>query len=51
MISFMTIAGRILSVKKKIDEIKSIIPNQPIAIQKISDKVFTALANYWDETS
>ena len=49
MISFMTIAGRILSVKKKIDEIKSIIPNQPIAIQKISDKVFTALANYWDE--
>ena len=51
MISFMTIAGRILSVKKKIDEIKSIIPNQPIAIQKISDKVFTSLANYWNETS
>ena len=50
MISFMTIAGRILSVKKKIDEIKSIISEQPFTIQKISDDIYTTLANYWDET-
>ena len=51
MISFMTIAGRILSVKGKVDEIKSIITDQPITIQKISDKVFIALAKYWDVPS
>ena len=50
MVSFMTIAGRILSVKKKIIEIKSIISEQPFTIQKISDDIYTALANYWDET-
>ena len=50
MVSFMTIAGRILSVKKKIIEIKSIISEQPFTIQKISDDIYTSLANYWDET-